>query len=439
MRSTGEATQGSPHPPLPRRTVLAGLGAGAAAVLAGGCARGDSTAAVPGTTSLANDNATWDEGYVRAGAALKKLTGSSLRPLANPNPTSFRQVTQISLQTTKATDLIKWASGYVLKSLARTGQLTDLSGAWDDYARKGWVIAAQRDSMSYRGAVYGVPLYQSYYVLFYNTALFRKHGLRAAETWEELLHNAEVLKKAGVVPFVATQNGNWPAYEWFQELVSKVDPDYYSDLINGRASYTAPQAQKALQIWQDFMKKGWMTPADFDQNNGAAALKTGKVGMFLHGSWQSQGIAAAGMKPGTDFDAFVMPPVESTTRRSVITESGVLCVPRRAVSHDAAVANAANWLDPSVQRVWTDFLQDSSANPKSQPSNPVVAHLKNRALDDHWALLPRYGESGPPNLIQGNTDDLGAFMTKASSPNATLRSMAGRATKEWAAWNRDES
>lgn len=437
MRSTGGAAQRPSHP-LGRRTVLTGIGAGAAAVLAG-CARGDSTAVKPGTTSLANDNATWDEGYVAAGRELEKLTGYALRPLSNPNPTSYKQVTQISLQTTKATDMIKWASGYLLKSLARTGELSDLSSLWKAYERKGWVTAPARDAMSYRGSVYGIPLYESYYVLFYSTALFRKHRLRAPDTWDELLHNAEVLKKAGVVPFVATQAGNWPAYEWFQELISKVDPEFYAELISGRASYTDPQARKALQIWQDFMRKGWMTAADFDQNNGPAALKAGRVGMFLHGSWQSQGIAATGMKPGVDFDAFVMPPVDSATDRSVITESGVLAVPRKAVSHDAAMANAAHWLDPKVQKVWTDFLQDASANPLARPGNPVIAGLKDRALRERWTLLPRYGESGPPNLIQGNTDDLGSFMTGASSPDTVLRGMAGRAAKEWAAWERDES
>ncbi|AXK35485.1 extracellular solute-binding protein [Streptomyces armeniacus] len=438
MRSTGEAAQ-RPHPPLARRGVLAGLGAGAVALVAGGCARGDSTAVRPGTTSLANDNATWDEGYARAGRELEKLTGYTLRPLSNPNPTSFKQVTQISLQTTKAADMVKWGSGYVLKSLARTGELSDLSRMWAAYERKGWVTKPVRDAMSYRGTVYGVPLYESYYVLFYNTAVFREHGLRAPDTWRELLHNAEVLKKAGITPFVATQNGNWPAYEWFQELVSKVDPEFYAELITGTASYTDPRARKAMEIWQDFMDKGWMTAADFDQNTGPAALKAGRIGMFLHGSWQSQGISATGMKPGADFDAFVLPTVGSATRKSVITESGALAVPRKAVSHEAAMANAANWLHPSVQRVWTDFLQDSSANPLSRPGNPFLARLKERARKERWMLLPRYGESGPPNLIQGNTDALGGFMTKASSAGATLRGMQERADEEWATWNRDES
>ncbi|WP_240964181.1 hypothetical protein [Streptomyces sp. C1-2] len=76
--------------PLARRRFLAGVAAGAAALTAGGCARGTSTSAQPGTTSISNDNATWDDGYRTAGRQLKKITGYSLRPLSNPSAQEAR-------------------------------------------------------------------------------------------------------------------------------------------------------------------------------------------------------------------------------------------------------------------------------------------------------------------------------------------------------------
>ena len=136
-----------------------------------------STSAQPGTTSISNDNATWDDGYRAAGLELKKITGYALRPLSNPSVTSYQQVVQMTLQTSKATDLVKWASGYQLKRLARAGGLTDLSGVWRKYVAKGWVRGASRDAVSYRGKVYGIPLYESYYVLFYSKPVFKKLGL----------------------------------------------------------------------------------------------------------------------------------------------------------------------------------------------------------------------------------------------------------------------
>ena len=103
------------------------------------------------------------------------------------------------------------------------------------------------------------------------------------------------------------------------------------------------------------------------------------------------------------------------------------------------MANIASWLDPSVQRVWSDFLQDSSANPTVRSSNPVVAALQRDIARDHRLPLVRYWEAGPPSLIQGNTDDLGGFMAGQTSPATTLRRMQDRAHDEWAAWKRDEA
>ncbi|WP_031513185.1 ABC transporter substrate-binding protein [Streptomyces sp. NRRL F-5123] len=425
--------------PLARRSLLAGMAAGAASLALQGCARGESTSAQPGTTSLSNDNATWDDGYRAAGRTLKGLTGYALRPLSNPSVTSYQQVVQMTLQTSKATDLVKWASGYQLKRLARTGGLTDLTGVWNRYVAKGWVRDASREAVSYRGTVHGIPIYESYYVLFYNKHVFAKLGLSAPGTWAELLHCAEVLKRNKITPFLASQVGGWPAIEWFQELVTKVDPHFYQKLVTGEASYTDPQARQAMDIWQDFMRKGWMTPPDFDQARGPGALKAGTVGMFLHGTWQSQGIAAAGMKPGVDYDACILPTVRTSTPKSVIAESGVFVVPHRASSHGAAMANAAAWLTPSVQRVWSDFLQDSSANPTVRASNPVVAKLQRDIAQERRVPLIRYWEASPPSLIQGNTDDLGGFMAGQTSPATTLRRMQERAQDEWAAWRRDEA
>ncbi|RFU87298.1 extracellular solute-binding protein [Streptomyces triticagri] len=438
MRSFDTARTGSP-PGFDRRRLLLAAGAGAAGLAVTGCARGDSTAAVPGAVSISTDNGSWDDGYRKAGDALKPLTGYRLRPLSNPEAISYKQVTQMTLQTSRACDLIKWGAGYELKSLARGGELSDLSRLWDRYEKKGWVRGSQRASMAYRGKVYGVPLYESHYVVFYNKRLFARLGLRPPATWDELKHCAAVLKRAGVVPFVATQFGNWPAYEWFQELISKIDPDFYRALMAGRARYTDDVPRQALDIWQDFMRKGWMTPPDYDQSNGAAGLKAGRIGMFLHGTWAAQGFTEVGMRPGKDYDAFLMPTVTKGAEKSVITESAVLAVPRSATRHEAGMASAGNWLAPSVQRVWTDFLGDGSANPVVRAGNPVVAEVKETVARERVTRLIRYGEASPPNLVQGNTQDIAAFMTQQSSPADTLRSMDERATDEWAAWKRDES
>ena len=49
----------------------------------------------------------------------------------------------------------------------------------------------------------------------------------------------------------------------------------------------------------------------------------------------------------------------------------------------------------------------------------------------------RYWEASPPVLIEGNVQDLSAFMTNPTPENIkpTLTKLQRRAEKEWKAWN----
>lgn len=422
-----------------RRGLLAGAGGLALAVALAGCARGSSTTSVPGAVNLYNDNATWSDGYKKAGAVLKRISGYDLRPLSNASTTSYQEVVQTSVQTNRAADVVKWASGYPLYSLARSGGLTELGPSWEAAVKRGWVSTELKPAVSYQGKVYGIPLYQSSYVFFYAKRVFTRYGLHEPTTWAEFTHNAEVLKKNGVTPFLATQNGVWPAFEWFEELVSKIDPDFYTRLVNGRAKYTDDTVVEAMTLWRDFYAKGWMTAPDFDGANGPAQMKAGKLAMFLHGSWESAAIAASGLKPGTDYGAFIMPAVHDGTKPSVIAESGVFAVPKRAADHEGGIAAVSHWLDPRVQRVWSDFLQDSSANPLVPASNPVIEGVQQDIRRNHRTLLTRYNEASPPNLIQGNILDLGNFMIHPTAIRSTLDSMQKRADQEWDIWRKGGS
>lgn len=437
----GADPDGSTDPPggPARRRLLAGLGGLTLAAALAGCARGSSTTSVPGAVNLFNDNATWSDGYEKAGAVLKRVCGFDLRPLSNASTTSYQEVVQTSVQTSRAADVVKWASGYPLFSLVRSGGLTDLSGVWASAVARGWVSPELKPTVTYEGAVYGIPLYQSSYVFFYSKPTFARYDLREPATWAEFTHNAEVLKAHGVTPFLATQNGVWPAFEWFEELVSKLDPDFYTRLVNGQAKYTDDTAVEAMTLWRDFYAKGWMTAPDFDGANGPAQMKSGKLAMFLHGTWEAAAIAAAGLKPGVDYGAFIMPTVHAGTRPSVITESGVFAVPRRAADHAGGVAAVSHWLDPRVQRVWSDFLQDSSANPSVPAPNPAVEAVQQDIKRNRRILLTRYNEASPPNLIQGNILDLGNFMIHPKEIGSTLHSMQKRADSEWDIWRKGGS
>lgn len=416
-----------------RRSFLTGTGAAATTLLAAGCGESLSTAA-SGKVSFYNGNPTWKEGFLDAGKVLHRICGYGLKPIAVPMVNAYEQIVKSQVQTSKAPDIVKWWNGYRLKDLARLGQLRDLSGLWDAAHAKGWVDPKIKAGFSYDGRIYALPLHESYYVFFYSKALFAKYDLQPPRSWAEFVSNAATLKKNGVIPFVATQDGGWPALIFFEELLARVDPGYYQRLTAGEASYTDEPMRRTFEIWAEFIAKGYFTKPDLALNDAPAQLKAGTVAMYPAGTWTNQAIQATGMESGKDFGAFLMPTVEESTPPSVITEAATLVVPSRAPDRSATHKVMAHWLDPPVQRVWSSFLQDSSPNPTVRSKDPVIKSVEERVRATDPVLLTRYWEASPPALVEGNVQDLGQFMIHPDQREQIMASMQRRAETEWAYW-----
>lgn len=430
-----------------RRAVLAAAGMAATAATVAACSGGGGSGggsggggggqsgAGPGLVTLDTDNPTWAEGFKKVGTTMKSITSTGITPVSVPTTENYQQVVKTALQTNKTADIVKWWNGYRLTDLARTNQITDLSDMWSTLETAGKVDPALKKSFTTDGKVYGIPLAQSFWVVFYNKKMFAKYGLTAPTDWTGLMSTAAALKKNGVTPFLATQKGTWPSFIWFEALLSRLSPDFYTRLVNNQATYTDPMAVKAMQMWKSFYDREWFTKPDFNMDNGPATMKSGKLAMMPVGTWDNGAFAATGMKAGTDYDAFVMPPVSASTKPAVIVESTALTLPLKAPNHAAAKTVLEHWMDPMVQKVWSGFLQDNSANPSVVSPDPVIRSVVQTVKAKNMTQLGRYWEASPPNLIEENVQTLASFMIKPSSYESVLTKMAANAKTEWAAWN----
>ncbi len=289
--------------------------------------------------------------------------------------------------------------------------------------------------MSAQGKVDGIPVARSYWVFVYSKPLFAKYGLKPSTDWATFMSNAATLKTHGVTPMVATQNGTWPAFIWFQELLSRLDPAFYTKLVNKQATYTDPTAVKAMQLWRSFYDMGWFTKPNFDMNTGPAVMRAGKVAMMPCGTWENGAFAQIGMKSGTDYDAFILPPMAAAAKPAIIVESTALTIRSKAPQHAAALTALTDWMSPKVQKVWFGFLEDNSANPTVVSPDPVIRAIKAQVERQHLTQLGRYWEASPPNLIEDNVQTLGAFMINPDTYPAVLKQMAATAKTQWADWN----
>ncbi|MBW5421117.1 extracellular solute-binding protein [Streptomyces sp. BG9H] len=438
-RHRAPGAPGAPEAPSAapgRRTVLLAAAATATGALATAC--GTAEGQPPGKVAVLGDSAAWEKPMAAAGAAMKSVAALRLVPEVNPSLESFEQIVKSSLRTSKTPDMLKYWSGYRLQDLARTGGIEDLTRQWDSAVRRGWVDPSLREAFTYRRRVYGLPMNLAYWVFFYNPEVFREHRLKAPDTWDGFLTACTRLKKSGITPLHGTADGRWPSFIWFQEILSRQDPAFYDDLMNGRERYTDPRAERALRTLASFFDKDWFTPMDMNHNDAAAALLHGKVGMVPCGTWLGSTLAAAGGRPGDNLGAFVLPMADPKTRPSVIFESSALVATVKGPDRTEALRATRAWLHPAVMKAFSHSLQDGCPNPEVAAANPVIDSLAKKVRGDKLWLLNRFWEQGPPELVEATVDDLAGFLLNPSSYRGTLRTMQDRADEAWRVWREAE-
>lgn len=416
--------------------------AGAALALTAGmllaaCTQGSASTTTGGSTlTLNGDRADFTDAYEIAGDALEALGDYNIEPRNVPSTENYQQVIRSSLQTSSTTDLIKWWNGYRLEDLARSGGLADLTSEWDAAVDKGWVNPDSKDSFSYDGKVYAVPMYKSYWVIFYNKHVFDTAGITPPTTWDEFISNNEKIRAAGVTPLFATQEPGWTSFIWFEEILSKLDPDFYVKLMSGEAKYTDPTAVKAMEIWSDLYAAGDFTAPDVAWDSEPSLFQNGEVAQVPMGTWRNGLFVANGMT-SDDYGAYVLPAIDPNVDPSVIVESGVLAVADKAPNREAAVKALGDWLNPAVQGPWVNTIKDTSANPTVITDDPTLASISEQVATLKPRELVRYWEASPPALIEGGVQILATFMVDPSKANIspTLEKLQALADTEWAKWD----
>jgi multiple sugar transport system substrate-binding protein len=418
-----------------RRALLGLLGTGAAAALAG-CARGSYTQPAPGNVlTLNNDVATWSDAYSAASDVLERRVGFRLAVRSVPNQSTYQQIVRMSARTDSTTDLFKWWNGYRLQDIARGGLLTDLSPVWDHAQSAGWVDPTLRESFTWDGRPWALPLYKSYYPVFYSRRAFAKVGAGVPRTFAEFLDTARALRAAGVTPIGAGGASSWESIIWFAQLLIGHSPDYYADVTTGRASYLDGAGPAAMELWSRMYAERLFSKPDIDSEGYPAMFADGSLGMTMGGTFGLKSYIKAGLG-GDDMGLFLLPPIDPAAEPAVVVESAALCISAAAHKHDAAMAVADSWLATDVQQAWVDKLGDSSANPAALPAGSLVVELAKTAAATRPREMTRYWEASPPVLVEGNVRDLSAFMVTPTPENgiATLRNLQTRADAEWKAW-----
>lgn len=236
-------------------------------------------------------------------------------------------LTDTAVSAGRGADVVYSAGPSSALGFASANRVTDLTkeSAKYDWASKLQPWALQASEVD--GKLRSVPVSYGSVVLFYNPAVFKKHGWQVPTTAEEFSSVAQKAKAAGLIPVGAGNSGYKAQSEWYLTAVlnAAVGPQKLYDTLTGKAKFTDTAYVSAITNFKDQIDKGWwgggadrwFTNTDTDMFTG---LANGKVAMYMTGTW-SFGSASAffGQAAGNDaeWDWAPLPSLSDTVEPGV--------------------------------------------------------------------------------------------------------------------------
>lgn len=386
---------------------------------------------------LSHDKPSWTPNTDQMGQSAAKATGVGFTTVPYNDPDVYKATVRAALTTDKAPDLFTWWSGYQMEDIVKAGGAADLTDVWQKYIASGEYSQSMADAFSFDGKVYAVPFNLAYWVVYYNKPLFEENGLKPPTTWEEFMQVNETLKAKGVIPMAQTFVDTWQAFIMFAEMIMRTQgPEFYAKLMNGEVKYTDPGVVEAMEAWKELIEKGYVTN-DYSfgtaENTFLPEFQNGKIGMVLIGDWYSTALVGAGMEPGKDYDAFIMPNKKADLPPSLFFEAGPLLVAEKSPNKEAAKEVADWWMSVDAQNEWNGLNGFSPANNKANPPSVVGKSVQDWIVANNAQMVLRFWEATPSDIVNTTVSELARFMLNPDEMMSVLEAIQAKADEVWAA------
>ncbi len=136
---------------------------------------------------------------------------------------SFKAKLPTLLQSPERPDAFFTWTGGVFYEQVETGMLKDITNDMAPEIKNRYAQIGL-DSVSYKGRLYGVPMYASNILIWYNGDLLRKAGVDPAgiKTWDDFLAACKKLKDAGITPITMGGKDKWPIAFFYGPLALRI-------------------------------------------------------------------------------------------------------------------------------------------------------------------------------------------------------------------------
>ncbi len=203
--------------------------------------------------------------------------------------------------------LFNWG-GESQSMFSREGLLYDLTA---DLGKDKWGLSPGMFAMhSYKGRIYGVPLFPSAEVVWYNKEIFVKNGWKAPQNWDQFMTLCNKIKAKGYIPIAMGGQESWTILYPYMYLVDRLAGNgLYPAAKAGQIRFTHPDFIRSFQLLHALAKRNYL-PAEVLSLNYLEATQLmiqDKALMMFMGDWEYQQLTLQMRQDYDKWDFFPFP------------------------------------------------------------------------------------------------------------------------------------
>ncbi|MDQ1733869.1 MAG: multiple sugar transport system substrate-binding protein [Pseudonocardiales bacterium] len=329
-----------------RRTVLKGIGFGAAGIAAApvlaactggskpssGGGGGGGAASKSVTVGSGSSDDVPKRAYQAVFDAFKAQSGDTVKVNTVPH-NDFQNNINSYLQGSPD-DVFTWFAGYRMRYYAGKSLVAPVDDVWDSIGSN-FSDALKQASTGDDGKKYFVPNYNYPWGYFYRKSLWASKGYQVPKTFDELKTLCAQMKKDGLIPIGFADKDGWPAMGTFDYINMRTNGyQFHVDLCAHKESWDQQKVKDVFDNWKALLP--FQDPSALGATWQEAAQNLGKQksGMYLLGSFVTQQFTDK--KVLADIDFFPFPAMAVEGQDSVEAPIDGLMLTKKAANNQAA-------------------------------------------------------------------------------------------------------
>lgn len=202
---------------------------------------------------------------------------------------AWRTKIKTMVQAGEQPDVFYYNAGGLLKAFVDAGAVMPLNDYLDEETRSR-IIEGTLSNMTFDGKIYGLPYTLACSVMYCNTELFEKHGVKIPETWDELLEAVRTFSAAGVTPMAVGGKDRWPT-NMYMDIINLrfagYDECYNAFYKTENGSFLTENWVKSVEAFVELVNAGAFPrdAAALTRDESEVPFYAGQIPMYVNGQW----------------------------------------------------------------------------------------------------------------------------------------------------------